>query len=109
MKEREGALVRGSALIPLLVGGVLGCLLVISIIVVIMVVWRHSRKSMFIAMYANLMDRFTFIYPDSCGYLYTRINSMYGFIYEINSNSIKIYRFFNSNSMEIVKYGGCMS
>ena len=55
MKEREEALVRGSGLIPLLVGGLLGCVLVICIVVVILVVWRHRRSKsdgMSVAMYA---------------------------------------------------------
>ena len=55
MKEREEALVRGSGLIPLLVGGLLGCVLVICIVVVILVVWRHRRSKsdgMSVVMYA---------------------------------------------------------
>ena len=62
MKEREEALVRGSGLIPLLVGGLLGCVLVICIVVVILVVWRHRRSksdgmsvAMYACIYANLM------------------------------------------------------
>ncbi|KAI0218071.1 hypothetical protein LSAT2_030181 [Lamellibrachia satsuma] len=45
IRSRNGPLVRGSGIVPLVVGVVLGVVLVICIIAVSLVVWRHRRKS----------------------------------------------------------------
>jgi len=44
-QERNGPLVRGSGIVPLVVGVVLGLVLIICLIAVAIVIWKYKRKS----------------------------------------------------------------